>query len=96
MKAKKRLEVVWETHEITKISFNQHRRAKAFCQSCESDAPHLSIAEAAALLQTTDREIFRLTEAGEIHYLETETGALLVCRNSLSTENKNFRKGELK
>ncbi len=84
MKEKKRLEVVWETHEITKISFNQHRRATAFCQSCESDAPHLSVAEAAALLQTTDREIFRLTEAGEIHYLETETGALLVCGSSLS------------
>ena len=36
----------------------------------------------AAQLQTTTREIFRLTEAGEIHYLETTSGALLVCRNS--------------
>ncbi len=47
--------------------------------------------EAAALLQTTAREIFRLTEAGEIHYLEIETGALLVCRDSPKTENKNIK-----
>ena len=47
--------------------------------------------EAVALLQTTAREIFRLTEAGEIHYLEIETGALLVCRDSLKTENKNIK-----
>ena len=40
--------------------------------------------EAAAHLQTTAREIFRLTEAGEIHYFETETGALLLCGNSLA------------
>jgi len=93
MKAKKRLEIVWETHEITTISFNQNRRATVFCQTCQSDAPHLSVTEAAALLQTTAREIFRLTEAGEIHYLETESSALLVCRNSLAVL-VNKQKGE--
>jgi len=78
------MEIVWETYEITTISFNQNRRATAFCQSCRSDAPHLSVAEASALLQTTAREIFRLTEAGEIHFLETGAGELLICGNSLS------------
>ena len=48
--------------------------------------------EAAALLQTTAREIFRLTEAGEIHFLETETGALLVCGNSLVSENQKHKR----
>jgi len=38
--------------------------------------------EAAVYLQTTARDIFRLTEAGEIHFLETESGDLLVCRVS--------------
>ena len=44
--------------------------------------------EAAAHLQTTAREIFRLTEAGQIHYLETESGALLVYRNSCQTHRR--------
>ena len=43
---------------------------------------------AAALLQTTAREIFRLTEAGEVHYLETGSGALLICSHSLQSRRK--------
>ena len=88
MKAKKRLEILWETYEITTISLKQNSSMTFFCQSCRSDAPHLSIAAAAALLQTTDREIFRLTETGEIHYLETKSGTLLICGDSLFSENK--------
>jgi hypothetical protein len=40
--------------------------------------------EAAAFRQITAREVFRLRGTGEIYYLETETGALRVCRNSLA------------
>jgi len=79
MKEKKRLEIVWETHEITTISFNQNRRATIFCQSCRSDAPHLSVAEAAALLQTTTREIYRQIESGEMHFIEMLEIKILVC-----------------
>ena len=88
MKAKKRLEIVWETHEITTISFKRNYSAEVFCQSCQSNTPHLTISETASLWQTTDREIFRLTETGEVHYLETDMGALLICGNSLLTKNK--------
>ena len=84
MKAKKRLEIVWETHEITTISFKGNYSTTVFCQSCQTETLHLTVSETVTLLQTTDREIFRLTETGEIHYLETESGSLLVCRNSLS------------
>jgi hypothetical protein len=59
------------------------RKAKiAWCDHCAAETLMLPPEEAAALLQTTARAIFRLTEAGEIHFLETESGALLVCRNS--------------
>ena len=83
MKAKKRLEIVWETHEITTISFNQNRRTTFFCQSCQSNTPHLNVAEAAAAAHISESAVFRLAEADEIHYLETESGALFVCRQSL-------------
>lgn len=88
MKAKKRLEIVWETHEITTISFNQNQQATLFCQSCQSDSPHLNVAEAAAAANISETAVFRLAEAGEIHYLETESGSLLICSKSLSAENK--------
>jgi hypothetical protein len=39
--------------------------------------------EAAALAQTTAREVYRRVEAGEVHSIETEDGALRVCVNSL-------------
>ena len=55
------------------------RKAKvAWCEQCAAELVMLAPNEAAALLQTTARQIFRLTEAGEIHYLETESDALLI------------------
>lgn len=57
----------------------------AWCERCAADTVMLAPDEAAAHLQTTARAIFRLTEAGEIHFLETESGSLLVCRNSCRT-----------
>ncbi len=54
----------------------------AWCDRCAAETTMLGPDEAAAYLQTTARDIFRLTEAGAIHYLETTSGALLVCRNS--------------
>ena len=58
------------------------------CEQCAAETVMLAPNGAAIVLQTTARHIFRLTKAGEIHYLETKTGALLVCRDSLETENK--------
>jgi hypothetical protein len=39
--------------------------------------------EAAALTQTTAREIYRRVEAGGSHSIETDDGALRICVNSL-------------
>lgn len=89
MKAKRHLEIVWETHEITTISFNQNRRVTFFCRTCQSDTPHLSAAAAAALLHTTAREIFRLAECGQIHSTETDEDLLMLCGNSLAALEEN-------
>ncbi len=76
-----------ETFQRTTARWRQKLKI-AWCERCAAETLMLAPNEAATLLQTTARAIFRLTEAGEIHYLETETGALLVCRDSLKTENK--------
>ena len=85
MKAKHRLVVIWEKRETTTMSFNRSRRSKVYCQRCASEELPLTVTEAAVVLQITAREVCRLTEAGEIHYLETVGDALLICGNSLQS-----------
>ena len=77
-----------KTYQRTVVRLRKKEKI-AWCEQCAAEAVMLAPNEAAVHLQTTAREIFRLTEAGEIHYLETETGALLVCGDSLSVLLKN-------
>ena len=88
IKEKKRLEVFWETREITTISFRQNRAAAVFCPSCQTETLHLTVAEAAAVLKFSDLAVFRFIETSRIHSIETAAGRLLVCGNSLNNKNK--------
>jgi hypothetical protein len=77
---KEKTVITVETFQRTVVRLR--RKVKiAWCEQCAAETVILEPNEAAAYLQITAREIFRLTEAGEIHYLETETGALFVCCN---------------
>ncbi|HEX8267703.1 MAG TPA: hypothetical protein VF596_20050 [Pyrinomonadaceae bacterium] len=60
----------------------------AFCDGCCRTVSMLAPDEAGRFRQTTMREIFRLIEQGELHFLETANGALLVCRDSLESAQK--------
>jgi hypothetical protein len=79
MKAKTRLEITWETHEITTISFKGTSSSMIFCQSCQSETRHLSIAEVAAVAKISEATVFRLAEAGSIHSTERADGKFLIC-----------------
>jgi len=61
----------------------QKKQKIAWCEQCAAETVMLAPNEAAMLLQITARDIFRRVEMGEIHYLEIETGAPLVCHKSL-------------
>ena len=80
---KEKTVITVETFQRTVI-YSQRKAKIAWCEQCAAETVMFASNEAAVYLQTTAREIFRLTEAGEIHYLETETGALLVCHDSFS------------
>ncbi|MDQ4122258.1 MAG: hypothetical protein M3209_12535 [Acidobacteriota bacterium] len=60
----------------------------AFCEVCRRSVSMLAPDEAGRFRQTTVREIFRLVETGELHFLETATGILLICRDSLESAQK--------
>jgi hypothetical protein len=88
MKAKKRLEIVWETHEITTISFKETSSSMIFCQSCQLETRHLSIAEVAVIAKISEATVFRLAEAKSIHSTESRDGKLLICVGSESFSRK--------
>ena len=72
-----------ETFKRTTVRWRQKVKT-ACCVQCAAETQMLAPDDAAALLQTTAREIFLLAETGEIHFGEIETGARLVCRDSLT------------
>jgi hypothetical protein len=63
-----------------------HRSIDGWCDECSAEALLLSPDEAAAVLQTNAREIFRQVEAGTVHFVESIDGSLRVCVNSLTRD----------
>ena len=86
MKTTRHTEISVETHEITII--RTRTRRTAFCEFCQANVRMLAPDMAAVLVQSTSRSIFRRVEAGELHFLETPEGALLVCCRSLEFSAK--------
>jgi hypothetical protein len=89
MKNKRHTEIKLETHEVTIIRTRQRRTA--FCEFCQANVWMLPPDTAAVLVQSTARSIFRRVEAGELHFIETREGALLVCCKSLETSQKGLK-----
>ena len=80
MKRKRRLEIIVETTRRSII--RQSGAAPAtWCEQCSG--PLLPAEAAVAVTGLSSRAIHRLVEAGEVHFAETPSGALLVCPNSL-------------
>lgn len=55
----------------------------ARCEACDTDVSWLTPNQAAAVTGLTLREIFRRIEGNELHFNETEPGAVHVCPNSV-------------
>ena len=84
--ATKRLKIKLEKHELKIVRFG--RSQKLFCQSCQMETRHLTVAQMAQVLKLSEREVFRMVENLHIHSTETADGKLLVCLNSAA----NFEK----
>ena len=57
----------------------------SWCRECGARVQMLTAEEAARFAGTSTRMIYRRVEAGEIHYLETADGGLLVCARSVTS-----------
>ena len=78
---KEKTVITFEKFQRTTVRIRRKLRV-AWCEHCAAETVMLAPDEAGAHMQTTARKIFRLAESGEIHFLETESGALLVCSDS--------------
>jgi hypothetical protein len=89
-------EIKFETHELTVIRVHRSQSVTVFCEQCEVNVRHLSVARASAVLAVSETRVFRLVESGAVHWLETPAGSLLVCGNSISLLAKKtvFKEGE--
>ena len=81
---KRKAEIIFETEEL--VAVKARRVFKGFCASCDAFVEMLPVEAAAALTGMSEREIFRLIEVGEIHFVENER--VLVCRDSSMNRSK--------
>jgi len=84
MRRKKKTTIVTvEARERTTIRRGA-RQMIAWCDQCGAEVSMVTPNEAAALAGTEARAIFRALESGEVHFIETGEGALLICAQSLA------------
>src|SRR6185295_6684631 len=89
-RVKRTTEVVYETEESTTVRVR--RGFKGFCGQCNAFVEMLPPEAAAVLTGLAEREIFRLIETGEIHFVEAER--VFVCRDSSMNRSKPLPKGD--
>ena len=53
------------------------------CPECERNEAMIAAESAASIFGFSRREIYRMVEAGKVHFLETHQSVLFVCQKSL-------------
>ena len=81
---KRTTEVIYETEELVSVKFRGG--APRFCERCNSVVAMFPPEAAALLTGLSEREIFRLMETGEIHFIEAER--VFVCRDCVVNRQK--------
>ena len=72
-----------ETHETTIIRFPQSQTI-VFCEACQTNTHHLSIAQAVFFLSLPEQAISILAGEKQIHSTQNAEGLLMLCGNSIA------------
>jgi hypothetical protein len=80
----RRIKIRLEKYERTIIRLGSARQL--LCDFCRAETPHLAVWQAAAVLEISEMNVFRLAESERIHSLETAEGKLMICANSFEAE----------
>jgi hypothetical protein len=79
----KRILITAESRELLIIRRVDNRLLTAFCAICSGEVSFITLDEAVEYAQVPTWELIRKLLLDEIHYLETGSGQILVCRGSL-------------
>jgi hypothetical protein len=82
MKRKRRTRTTIEMREVVVIK-GAPRRQSLFCPECSGATVFVTLEEAVKLSGISARAIYRLIEAGSIHFAETADGLTLICPATL-------------
>jgi len=80
---KKRTEIMIEIHEIRIVNGGRNASARAWCPGCAAIVTLVPPERTAVIAGVAVRTINRWVEAGSVHFVETDSGLLLLCVNSL-------------
>lgn len=79
---RKRTEVTVETLELF-VSGRTNASVEEWCQECPEPSRMFSPEQAAVLAGVSQRFLYRMIEAEQVHFKETPGGRILVCPSSL-------------
>jgi len=79
---KEKTTITIENYRRTVIRSQRNLSNLAVCEPCGLETTMILPHEAAKILQTTAREVFRFVESGQVHFLEGQNGELLICSKS--------------
>jgi len=86
-------EIAIEIDEIVVVRATS-RASLASCEVCANEVVMVTPAQAAVIARVSVRDINRRVEAGEVHFLETPEGSLLVCMSSLNPAAQEIKRRE--
>jgi hypothetical protein len=86
VKVRKKTTVSVETERILTIK-RRRLEIDGWCQGCGEQVKLVTPETASAMTGLSVRAICRMVEASEVHFLETPSGSLLICLNSLLRES---------
>jgi hypothetical protein len=78
---RRRIEITVATRQM--IIRRQTNHAPVWCLECSSAVPALTPEEAAVLAGVSTRMVYRLVEAGQLHFIEAAEQSPLICLHSL-------------
>ena len=82
---KRKASITVETERLLIVRRSRHT-VERWCQACQAEVRMIGVDEAAAIAGISQRAVFHLAEAGEIHFMETVGGEALFCISSLSKQ----------
>jgi hypothetical protein len=82
MKRKRHTRTTVEMREVVVIR-GSRKRNRVLCANCSEDIVLVTVEEAVKMSRISARAIYRLVEAGRVHFAETVEGLTLICPATL-------------